>query len=253
MDTLAENCESAFRKNMEDHVCDFAPRLASSAGPDGVRQFVEQGIEQARHYGFESRDTVRFYLDTACVLGHRFDTDPQYEWAREVLHEPSLYGEDQKADLLSRFLFDYMDSVSGPKNEFATAALAKLETACSIPFEEVQPADVDLMADRMQDMYKEKYDYVGRRSLLSLFATAAESAEAGGSDVKAAMPLTSVLMVAVGHGAFDDPLYPWIGGVFRDPRLTTPVAQYERLYRRSRTWLSHVARHLNEVSIDAEG
>lgn len=69
----------------------------------GVHQFNEligEGIELAGTLGFTSKRSVGLYLILMFLLGHRFDTDPQYPWLSNVLNDQGLKDETHKCERL---------------------------------------------------------------------------------------------------------------------------------------------------------
>jgi hypothetical protein len=155
----------------------------------------------------------------------------------------------QDAFLVTNFivadhLFDYMNMVCGPKNEYAVRALQNLSNRCQEHFEQLPILDRNSALGWMREIYPEKFSYVGSSSLSRLFDGAMQLSSTLAPGVGQAPTLTGVLIVAIGAGAFDDPLYPWISGVFRDPHLPNAQARFGRLYSRARTWLQHVLEHL---------
>lgn len=90
------------RESFEDGVRDDVREMC----PDRVRDVTDRalfdrirgGRNRARTYGLTTRRQVAVFVSASYLLGERYDTDPQYPWARNLLTAP--LGSDDKADCL---------------------------------------------------------------------------------------------------------------------------------------------------------
>jgi hypothetical protein len=244
-EVFEKNAWASFIDELVSRVGRAAPRLAAVAMGPGVRSFVVQNAAEARRFGFTKREPIRFFVETAVVLGHGFATDPQYPWAHAIVTGPDT--EDVRADFLCRHLFDYLHEVSGPDSVFAQRALQR--------FEEVLPptTPVDALPDRdqalrlMRQCYPEKLEYVGQHQFRLLWDRAAETAAGFALQQRHAASVLALLMVAFGHGIAINPLYPWVSASMSDSAIADPQARLERLYDRTRRYLRHVLTHLGKT------
>ncbi|MBC8471622.1 MAG: hypothetical protein H8D56_19340 [Planctomycetes bacterium] len=65
-----------------------------------LSQLIKEGIELASAHGFTDNRGIGFYLILMFLLGHRFDTDPQYPWLSGVLNDQELKAEIHKCERL---------------------------------------------------------------------------------------------------------------------------------------------------------
>jgi len=241
MEAFQKVAHGRFVEQMVAHVRRLAPDLAAVAKEEGVRAFVGATIDAARGAGFHNWECVRFYIECALVLGHRFVTDPQYPWANEIIHDPELTAEDLRADILWRYVSDYLEEVVGPDQAFALAGLHRLEERLGPAFDQLPFLDPDGILALVKSCYPEKYEYVGRAQLQLLLSVAAEVAISFGLEPSPATPVFLMVMICFGYGVVDDPLYPWVGKSLMDKAVSTPRERLEHLYDRSRAYLRHVS------------
>jgi len=238
MAVFGDMAHAQFAAQMADHVREFAPELATVAKPEGVREFVHEAIDAARAQGFRNRECVRLFIEIGLVLGHRFTTDPQYPWIQEVLADEGLVGEDTRADMLWRYVSDYLDTVVGPERAYVFNALHRLEEMLGPPQDATLLRGGEWILDVSRHCYPEKYEYVGQPQLEALLAEAAEAAAGTGLVPGTGPALIGLLMFCFGHGSLNDPLYPWIKQTLAD---ANPQARLERLYVKTRAYLRSVS------------
>ena len=241
MEAFQETVHSQFEEQMAAHVQRLAPELASAAKHEGVRVFVGSTIAAAHDAGFHNRECVRFFVESALVLGHRFATDPQYPWAQEIIGDPELTDEDLRADILWRYVSDYLGAVVGPEQAFARAALGRLEEWLGPETYRPSTFHPDYILDIIKNCYPEKYGYVGRLQLQLLVSRAAKIGMNFGQRPSNAAPLLTLVMICFGHGAADDPLYPLVSEALANSALAPAEKRLQYLYDRTRVYLRRVA------------
>lgn len=237
-DSLRASAEKALLR----HCREYAPRLCEAAGDRGVEHLVRLGMQRAETYSFFDQDHVRFYIDTMLLLGSEFDTDPQFEWAAQILND-RFSKAHVRAVVLHRDLTLYLNRVMGPNNEFARRALASLT---GLP-PHLPPPDqrrIERLRNWLQELYPEKSNDVSDSQLRKI------ASEATGQAEKFGLPLgdnvLAGLMLVFGHGVTDDPLYPWISNVLRDLRIVSPEARLERLWAKVRTYAASAGKYLGD-------
>ncbi|HOA94157.1 MAG TPA: hypothetical protein PK072_11915 [Quisquiliibacterium sp.] len=67
-----------------------------------LRAFVDLGIDRARRYGIVGEADVLRYLEYMLIYGARFDTDPRFAWAGEILRRAGL-GPSRRMDLIDDY------------------------------------------------------------------------------------------------------------------------------------------------------
>jgi hypothetical protein len=235
-----------FEDYMVEHMQGFSPLHSKSLGEDGMRILIRAGMERAKKHGFTRRATVGFYIETNILLGIDFDTDPQYLRAGEILRDPSLRDEVQRADRLHAWLMDLLNIAGGPERKYAREAL---EQAKKIPFAPIPMTSPTFERDLirvMQANHPQKALFVGYASLCELIRRAIDEARRHSVATDAGVCLFAGLMFAVGHGFTQDPKYPWVANTLNNSAITDPTKRVERLYSKTMTYLDHVLEHLSE-------
>ncbi len=233
-----------FEDYMVEHLKDFSPLHSKSLREDGIRALIRLGIERAKKHGFTRRGPVRFYIETAILLGIDFDTDPQYPWAGSILRDPSVPDQTERADRVHAWLMELLDAAGGPERQYAKQALHR---ARKIPFQAMPVSDPsfgDEAIRRMRGMHPEKVGYLGETVLRGLIPRAFEEAKKYSVSTDAGVCLFLGLMFAVGHGVAGDPKYPWVANTLTNPAITDPDTRVERLYSKTMTYLDHVLQHV---------
>jgi hypothetical protein len=235
-DTMQANAET----ELVEHCRQYAPRLFQAAGESGIREAVRLGIQRAQKYSFPDQPQVRFYIDMMLALGSEFDTDPQFPWAAETLQDrfskPHI-----RALVLHRDLSLYLDRVMGPQKEHVTDALDRV---VRLPSELPTPELCGAANLRvwLRRLFPQKSDDVTDDQLAQIAATATQQANEFG--LPAGDGILGGVMLAFGHGAAHDPLYPWIAGVLSDPKMTGPDARLRRLWSRLRVYAESAGKYL---------
>jgi hypothetical protein len=194
--------ERAARLRFEDemmvHSKAFSPRLCEVLGDDGLRAVVQSAIARADEYGFTSRGPVRLFLELMFLCGSAFDTDPQYEPAREFLTTPG--DQMHRAQQLHEWHNDYLRQVSGPGAVNVREALAALLNFARTPLA-IEPSQLtrELLRE-MKRIFPAKAAYVGESNLTAIVEeSAAEAVQQGFEGVRATV-LLAVLRFGCGHG-----------------------------------------------------
>lgn len=209
--------QSGFEAEMRVHLREFLPGVARGAGDDGLAQAIRNGARRARRHGFTQRGPVRLYLEMMVLLGSRFDTDPQYPWAAQVLGGAADdVSERQRAQELHHRFTRYLAVVGGPDDPPAAAArsLARDLSHRTLLAGDSAMASLVRLA---QWAYPEKAGAVGPEGLSALADTAIEQAAVHGLVAPRQVTLVFGLMLAFGHGCLDDPLHPWIAETLASP------------------------------------
>ena len=230
-----------FARGMCARVAELSPPLAAVATGAGVRRFVDRGLEAAAAaFNLKNSESLRFFIETGVVLGHRFFEDPQYPWVAKTLNDRSLETEDARIGMLSRYLFDYLDEVFGPGNAYAVRALRELDRALPARVDDLPVADCEGTLGLLRRWYPEKFSFVGPEQLRLVFQAAGGVASRFALPERQAGSCAFGLLVAFGIGMEDDPLYPWIGSILSG----SAEGRLSHLYDRARAYLRRVSAHL---------
>ena len=238
-EVLGSGMLKAFENEMVDHLAKFSPPLFAVIKEPQMREVVRFGFKQSEEYGLPLRGPMRLYLEMMLLFGSRFDTDPQYPWAREVLADKHSVCEMQRSEWLHEKILDYQAKVAGPNGANTRKALEELAAAGQNP-PDYSPAEFeDSIRREMYRIFPEKAEYVGRENLTLLIRAGRDEGKKYEFQSRGEN-LMVVLKYAFGNGCADDLLYPWIGNTLRDDRITTPEARANRLEKKSLNWLDAV-------------
>jgi len=237
---------AGFEDEIVEHWHAFSPRLCAVLGDEQLRVAVRHGVERAGTWGLTARGPVRLYLDVAMLLGSLFDTDPQYPWAAQALEahtDAAPESQMRTAERLYEATSAYLETVSGPDDEHANAALQRLSAMGRQPLALTQEGFRDEMLDFTREMYPQKVEYVGDEALFELIDAGSEEALAHEMESADGRALLCALKFAFGHGCSGDPLYPWIGNTLSSEKIVDGEARTKRLRRKALTWLDEVLAH----------
>lgn len=211
-----------------------------------MRFVINKGIAKADEYGFDNRGPTRFYLELMFAFGGDFDTDPQLAWARHILTNPAIATQMSRADFLYQAMNEYSERVLGPNNEFAIAALRKLQITW-FDLEKYSTGNVDTrMLQAMEFCYPEKSEYLGSDILHALVQRGQLLANRLGISSDSGKMLLVGLMFGFGHGVWNDALYPWVRATLTNPVRSDPNERAQRLLEKAKLYLNHVLQHLDK-------
>jgi len=224
-----------------EHCREFAPRLFQAAGDSGILQTVRLGLKRAQGYGFEDEPQVRLYIDMMLVLGSDFDTDPQFSWAQEMLQDkfsmPHIRGIALHSDVSQ-----YLDRVMGPQKEHVREALDRF---ADLPRDLPSPEQrsIDNLRGWLRRLFPEKSEELSNDQLAEIAAKAVQ--QSNEFQLPVGSNILAGVMLVFGHGACDDPLYPWISRVLRDPQITSPEGRLRRLWAKLHVYAESTREYLS--------
>jgi hypothetical protein len=95
-----ERIETFVRRTVRRLSEDFPNEIdAQDLGGSKLEAAVRQGIATAQRYGIDRERDIAYFIDCMLLLGLKFDRDPRYPWASEVLGKTGLSG-TEKVDLI---------------------------------------------------------------------------------------------------------------------------------------------------------
>ena len=118
MNLLEQVATKQHQQELLLHTCEHFPGHARYLGEQGLLRVIRHGCELAKKHGFETERDLCLYTDLTIMLGVGFDSDPQLEWAREILEDPLLVDpRSRMEDLWDQAMF-YVERVLGPEDVF---------------------------------------------------------------------------------------------------------------------------------------
>lgn len=199
-----------FAGHMEGHLREAFPKHSDFLGNEGLSQVIRYGVEQGRALGFSTCSPVGLFIDLTLLLGRDFHQDPQLGWARYILEDRAFIPDElMRAERLHGAAIEYLDSVSGPDNEFIDAAQKRI--LCEDLTSQTGAADA-FIADasvRLERIWPEKFkrlDEAARTELMRLGVRKALQYRAG-SEPGALLCIGMMFML--GSGFDQDPMFGW--------------------------------------------
>jgi hypothetical protein len=248
MEAFKEAALRSFEGEMVRHLYEFAPSHCDGIGEENVRSVVRIGVRRSAACGFTRRGPVRFYLELMFLLGSHFDTDPQLPtWATDILRTGTVDDQMQRADRLHDGMLGYLREVVGPSSAYARRAVEKFRHATTQPLPLTTDTFVSGVLALMQQIYPERYAYVGAGALTSLISEGTSAAKARSLSSIRGAALCSLMMFELGHGCFDDPLYPWIPRASAEVSTADPDQATERLERRVVRYIEFILKRLQQA------
>jgi hypothetical protein len=214
--------EARFIRHEAKQLARHAPPLAEAAGQPALEKAVQLGLAAARRAGFTEAPQIRLYLRLMTSFGSHFDTDPQYQFLRELLQPEGDLDAIERARLLYWHATQYFARVFGSKREHAIAAATCL-SELDVPTLAEAGADYDRRGpDLLASLHPRRIAWLPDRTVRRMMDTAAEDAARHGLGGPAGAPLLLSLMFSFGHRVTVDPLYPWVRQTLSDTALSGP-------------------------------
>jgi hypothetical protein len=235
------NCtQRNFENNMIEHLHEFSPKQSEFLGREGLRKVIQLGMKRVELYGFTDYGPVQFYIELMFMLGSYFDIDCQFSWALDILTDPELVDQTEKADLLYEKVMEYVDTVAGPDRRYARESLRR---ASMQNFKELVEKRDDLETHILAGFkinFPQKCKYLGDRTLSQIVHSAAESIKKFSVPSDTGMVVFAHFMFMLGSGFTDDPLYPWSQNTLSDEAIADPLERIKRLHREGITYFTNV-------------
>ena len=239
-DALRGMALKRFEDDMVIHLGEFSPPLVKTLKEVQLRHVIRFGMERAKHYNFTNRGPVTFYLEMMFMFGSHFDTDPQYPWVSKILINQDTGSQNQCADQLFEKTMDYRKQVIGPEDAYSLKALKKISILARHPPTLSKDDFIPAIRRQIINTYPEKAAYIGNKNLDTLIRESCDCALNFHFPDTREISLLLVLMLILGHGCIEDPLYPWISRTLADVKLQNHEDKARRLEKKSIIWLDHV-------------
>lgn len=108
-DALAEYMLSEFVKRVMVHLRAEYPQETQPMNDEELRDFVEDGIQKAEGYNIELEDDVQEFIEFMVVYGPKFDNDPKFRWAKQILDNNDLDGSEKMDEIGQKEAFLLME------------------------------------------------------------------------------------------------------------------------------------------------
>ena len=227
-----------------DHFRSFTPLHFDAMGEPAIRSLAKEGLSRANGYGFTKRGPVRLFTEMLILLGYRFDTDPQYPWAAQILNEQSDDEEVARADRLWEKLMDLLNAIRGPDQQFVSEALRRCRLLNPSAFDE-EPNDFQAeLIHQMKIVFPQKASFIGDQCLADIIGRARVLAEEWQLADNAGVSLFAACIFGMGHGFIDDPKNPWVKRTLEKNKSSSPRSRIERLYSKLMVYLEEVLNNL---------
>src|SRR5437763_1382882 len=213
--------ENASVDSFIDELCsncnEFAPGPTKVMFDDELEAAVKKGIERADEHGFDLRGPVRVFIDLMISFGSGFDTDPQYQWASEILAKKDELAQMERADALNEKMQSCFENIFGDENKHSLKALEAMLARVRQGLTFKREGFNQDMLDLLKEVHPQKYDEVGEAALKKLISEGiACGRDRYGFKAPRSMALVIVLMFAFGHKFDADPFLPWISRTLKE-------------------------------------
>ncbi len=210
MGALARGMVRNFQNQMAAHLKEFAPTRAGRLNDAQLDAIVAAGIERSRSHGFSARGPVQLFLEMIFILGSEFDSDPQYQWAADVLAGTEYKDEMAKAEALHTKLVEYLQRVIGPEDAQLVEVVLRAKKLGPARLAQGVSNEAALLV-RLRQLYPAKCEMMGETALHALLRRAAEGVKTVGLTLSLEhVAAFAFLSLVLGHRFPTDPLYPWV-------------------------------------------
>jgi|RhiMethySRZTD1v2_1073278.scaffolds.fasta_scaffold399678_2 hypothetical protein len=199
-----------FALRMEEHILEAFPKHSDFLGREGIREIVCYGVEQGRGLRFVTQSSVCLFIDLTLLLGREFYNDPQLLWAREIIEDDELFpGELSRAQRLHAMAIEYLDSVSGPDNEFIDEAQKRIsseELTISTGSRDLFIREISV---RLERIWPEKFNNLNETARMELIRLGVQKAIAYNIGSEPGALFCIGMMFMLGSGFDKDPMFRW--------------------------------------------
>lgn len=97
---LVVEFKNASQPEFLDYLKKFWREKFNQVKPGKLDLLFEMYLPKAEEHAFISIETINYYFLLMYLLGHQFDTDPQFPWIKDLLNDPQFDEEFYKASSL---------------------------------------------------------------------------------------------------------------------------------------------------------
>jgi hypothetical protein len=232
-----------FEDEMVVHLRGFVPRHAEVIGEDWLRRSIRFGVERAAGHGVTNPGLLRFYVELMFLFGGRFDEDPLFPWAGEILRDPRFADEVSRIDRLYQATRDYLVATDRWGRSLAIPMLRRIK---QLRIEDISPDHPGFerrLIDALASIDPQRCAYLGDPPLDALARRAPEVAARHGLSAQPGVVVAAGLMFFVGHGFAEDPTFPWIEDTLHHPAIKDPETRARRLQKRMEIYVDKALQH----------
>lgn len=240
MNVFQQRAGQLMEDGLVGHFLRHYPRECRQAGgASQMRKLVQQGIQRARAYEFQTQHQIGFYTALMIMLGSDFDHDPQLSWAAEQLADDSA-GPSDRIQYLFRSAVDYLSATAGEDSELIVRAMLRIrawdpETAPETTGGQWE----DDVCGLFQRLYPGKFEFQGDVATVEMLRHSAESAARYEISSQQGRTIYALHMFMLGSGFDSDLLHPWAARSLKDPAVATEKERIDKLW-------SSAMQHLDE-------
>ncbi|MET0403994.1 MAG: hypothetical protein ABW123_16400 [Cystobacter sp.] len=198
-----------YQQDLVRHFGEHYPQQTLLLGVPGLLQAIQNGCTQAERHGFETKRDLCLYTHLTFMLGIGFDSDPQLEWAQEILQDPLLVDSRSRMHDLWEQAMIYMERVVGPKGIHPQHVLQTVQRRDMARDRVSQAQDEDVLLSFFQEVWPEKASYVGTTALRVLISQNRRAAAGHGIVDGPGREEFALHAFLFGHRFHVDPLYSW--------------------------------------------
>jgi hypothetical protein len=99
-----------FEQRVVAHLREHFPQRMMGIAEQTAREFIQFCIERARGYGIQSERDVVLFVNVALALGQRFDEDPRFKWAADILVDEFIVTPAARVEELHRRTVEFLDA-----------------------------------------------------------------------------------------------------------------------------------------------
>jgi hypothetical protein len=232
-----------FIERMSDYLQETFPKHYEIFGRDAIRNFVRYGMDQAGTNNFTSERAIRLYTTLMLMFGSRFDTDPQYAWAAEILSDASVVDEQMRIDRLYDKGIECLNYISGQNGRHLNEALGRVRGARFDDFSTSatpQAAAADFyrkVITQLASIYPQKHNYVGELGIRRMIQRGIQSANNYRITRERGVATFIGLMFFLGSGFDTDPQFAWAKDVLAGGAGGDENQKVAQLYERALGYL----------------
>jgi hypothetical protein len=124
MQAFSEAMRRGFETRMVAHLRATFAKLTAGRPDHNILAFVRFGVERSAAYGITIERDVERYLEYMVLYGPRFDADPRFAWAADVLNASDASGTTKmdRIDEYDQFALERPAPAQGQQQAFVRAS-----------------------------------------------------------------------------------------------------------------------------------
>lgn len=242
-DAMKQQQKQLLWREIRDDFYQRFPRRARSMGKQNVDFFIDLVIEKATFYHLTRRDQIKQYLDLTLILGSHFDDDPlTKKWIQGPLKE--AYKNSSSLILLKDSLAEPMRNSMGDKMSVYRQRLVSLMQKDITYLMTI--TDEEHIIPFVKSLYPERCAELPTEALSQLYEKYLPFYLDQGFYSYSSHALLLGIQLFLGHGVFNDPLYPWVAKltsynslISNEQKINTLISYTQKRIRKEIINLDH--------------